>query len=592
MGEKKPATQKVVDSWEGIEVKPVPYDYDILARYSIREGLAEVVIASPPGRFVEPTYFCSEAPLNDKEKEVVEKVKEILTKELDFPKFEDLEEVRRAVLQGAEKVLKKYGKALGVDLNRSELMTKLQYYIERDMMGFGPLNIVFEDDRIEDISCNGVNVPVYVYHRDFESLPTNVVFTTRKALDDYIIHLVHKANKHISSAFPIVDAMIYGKHRLAATFREEVSPRGSTFTVRKFRERPFTITELIQANVIDSLLAAYLWLLIENKASIMILGATGSGKTTLLNALTTFIKPLYKIVTCEETPEINIPRENWVRFVTRESYGLGSSERGRITLYDLVRTSLRYRPDYLIVGEVRGEEAYVLFQAMATGHGGLSTMHAESLDTAIKRLTSPPMNIAPSFIPMMNCVIYVERVMVRHLELFNVPARRVRYVWEVVDFDSYQLVGEWDPRTDGFKSYLKESALLKRLGTRLVKTVDELLTEIEKRRVVLEWMVRRGITRPEDVNRVVLQFYEKPDAVLAQAVAELETLVSIEEEQNGPSALLEVLQSLGGSSDLRTLMQTSRLDSKTFWDSVTWLQKNGYVEIEPDGTIKLKMRLA
>jgi flagellar protein FlaI len=122
--------------------------------------------------------------------------------------------------------------------------------------------------------------------------------------------------------------------------------------------------------------------------------------------------------------------------------------------------------------------------------------------------------------------------------------------------------------------------------------VDELLTEIEKRRMVLEWMVRRGITEPENVNRVVLQFYEKPEAVLAQAVAELETLVSIEKEQNGPSALLEVLQSLGGSSDLRTLMQISRLDSKTFWDSVTWLQKNGYVEIEPDGTIKLKMRVA
>jgi flagellar protein FlaI len=331
MGEKKPATQKVVDSWEGIEVKPVPYDYDILARYSIREGLAEVVIATPPGRFVEPTYFCSEVPLNTKEKEVVEKVKEILTKELDFPKFEDLEEVRKAVLQGAEKVLKKYGKALGVDLNRSELMTKLQYYIERDMMGFGPLNIIFEDHRIEDISCNGVNVPVYVYHRDFESIPTNIVFTTRKALDDYIIHLVHKANKHISSAFPIVDAMIYGKHRLAATFREEVSPRGSTFTVRKFRERPFTITELIQANVINSLLAAYLWLLIENKASIMILGATGSGKTTILNALTTFIKPLYKIVTCEETPQAPVlHREGHDGFRAPKHRLRGRQDRGHI----------------------------------------------------------------------------------------------------------------------------------------------------------------------------------------------------------------------------------------------------------------------
>ena len=164
-------------------------------------------------------------------------------------------------------------------------------------------------------------------------------------------------------------------------------------------------------------------------------------------------------------------------------------------------------------------------------------MHAESLDTAIKRLTSPPMNIAPSFIPMMNCVIYVERVMVRHLEQFNVPARRVRYVWEVVDYDIYQLVGEWDPRNDGFKSYLRESALLKRLGAKLVKTVDELLEELEKRRKLLDWMVRRGMTKPEDVNRIVLQFYEKPDTVRSQADAELETLVSIEREQIGPRTL-------------------------------------------------------
>jgi flagellar protein FlaI len=192
----------------------------------------------------------------------------------------------------------------------------------------------------------------------------------------------------------------------------------------------------------------------------------------------------------------------------------------------------------------------------------------------------------------MNCVLYVERVMVRYLEQFNVPARRVRYVWEVVDFDSYQLVGEWDPRTDGFKSYLKESTLLKRLGARLVKTVDELLTELERRRVVLDWMVRRGITKPEEVNRIVLQFYEKPDAVLAQAVAELETFVSVEKEQAGPRTLVEVLQRLGGKSDLKTLMQTSKLDEKAFWDSVNSLLRSGDIELEPGGIIKLKMSAA
>ena len=219
-------------------------------------------------------------------------------------------------------------------------------------------------------------------------------------------------------------------------------------------------------------------------------------------------------------------------------------------------------------------------------------MHAESLDTAIKRLTSPPMNIAPSFIPMMNCVIYVERVMVRHLEQFNVPARRVRYVWEMVDYDIYQLVGEWDPRNDGFKSYLRESSLLKRLGAKLVKTVDELLTELERRRKLLDWMVRKEITRPEDVNRVVLQFYEKPGEVRSQAVAELETLVSIEKEQTGPRTLAEVLQRLGGKSDLKTLIQTSKLDEKAFWDSVNVLLRSGDIELLPGGIIKLKMRAA
>ncbi|MCS7118396.1 MAG: type II/IV secretion system ATPase subunit [Thaumarchaeota archaeon] len=593
MAKKKEQVRKkpVQDSWVGIEVQPVPMDYDVLSRYSIREGYAEVVIASPPGRVVEPKYYCVEVPLEPKEKEVVEKVKDILTKELDFPKYGELEEVRRAVLEAAGKVLKKYGKGLGIGEGSPELMGKFQYYVERDMMGFGPLDIVFEDHRIEDISCNGVNVPVYVYHRDFESIPTNIVFTERSALDNYIIHLVHKANKHISSAFPIVDAMIYGKHRLAATFREEVSPRGSTFTVRKFRERPFTIIELLQSNVISSQLAAYMWLMLENKASVMILGATGSGKTTVLNAFTTFIKPLYKIVTCEETPEINIPRDNWVRFVTRESYGLGSSDRGRITLYDLVRTSLRYRPDYLIVGEVRGEEAYVLFQAMATGHGGLSTMHAESLDTAVKRLTSPPMNIAPSFIPLMNCVIYVERVIVKYLEQFNVPARRVRYVWEVVDFDNYQMIGEWDHRTDGFRTYLRESALLKRLSTRLAKTVDELLTEIEKRRLILDWMVKKNISKPEDVNRVVLQFYERPDSVLATASAELNLLVQREYEESGPRMLINVIQRMGGKSDLKTLLQTTKMKDTAFWDSLNLLIRKGEVELLEGGIVKLKLKI-
>jgi len=367
VGKKKKSKKKEEEYelfWKGIEIKPIPEDYKIIDGYPIREGYAEVVIATPPGTTPEPTYFVKEVQLEPHEIKALEMLKDMLSKELEPPKPGEEEDVKKILIETADKLLKKYRGVFGQISEDSK--SKLFYYLERDMMGFGPLNVIMEDYRIEDVSCDGVNVPVYVWHRDYESMPTNIMFTDREVLDDFIIQLAHKSGKHISSAFPILDAMIYGKHRLAATFREEVSPRGSTFTIRKFREKPFSIIELLESNLMSPEMAAYFWILLEHKANIMIAGATGSGKTTLLNALACFIKPRMKIVTCEETAELNLPTENWVRFVTRESYGLGTTKTGQITLFDLVRTSLRYRPDYLIVGEVRGEEAFVLFQSIAS----------------------------------------------------------------------------------------------------------------------------------------------------------------------------------------------------------------------------------
>ncbi|MEM2068082.1 MAG: type II/IV secretion system ATPase subunit, partial [Nitrososphaerota archaeon] len=440
---KKKGEKEIVKQWRGIDVKPLNPTFEILDRYVLTEKYAEVIIASPPGRVVEPIYFVVENPLTQQEETALEKIKDILTKELDIPKIGEEEETKKIIHDTALRVMKKYRRAVGLPSLSDELVEKILYYIDRDLMGFGPLNVIMEDYKVEDISCDGLYIPIYVWHRDFESMPTNISFTDREALDDFIIHLAHKAGKHVSSAFPIVDAMIYGKHRLAATFREEISPRGSTFTIRKFRERPFSVTELIVSNVLNSEMGAYFWLLIENKASLMLIGATGSGKTTLLNALTTFIKPRMKIVTCEETAEINIPRDNWVRFVTRESYGLGSTERGAVELFDLVKTSLRYRPDYLIVGEVRGEEAFVLFQAIATGHGGLTTVHAEDVESAVKRLMSPPMNIPETHISLLDAMALIQRVQLRgKTQLFG---RRVRFIWEVEDAHRYRKIAEWDP---------------------------------------------------------------------------------------------------------------------------------------------------
>lgn len=506
--------KKVVKQWEGIIKSPLKPDYVVLDSYYVKEKYGQVVIASPQAHIREPIYFVVEEPLQPNEEIALEKVKDILTKELDFPKLGEEEEVRKAVIETTKKILRKYGGGLGLGNITEELTDRFLYYIERDMMGFGPLNVIMEDYRVEDISCDGVGIPIYVWHREFESMPTNILFTDRETLDNYIIHLAHKAGKHVSSAFPIVDAMIYGKHRLAATFREEISPRGSTFTIRKFRERPFSITELLVAGVLNSEMAAYFWLLIEHKASIMIIGATGSGKTTLLNALTTFIQPRMKIVTCEETAEINIPRENWVRFVTRESYGLGSSGRGEVSLFELVRTSLRYRPDYLIVGEVRGEETFVLFQAIATGHGGLSTVHAENIESAIKRFVSPPMNIPETHISLLDAMAMIERVRLRGGSATF--GRRCRFIWEVEDINRYRTIASWDPATDTFRVNFANSLQLETISLLTGLSKEQLVVELWRRKEVLEWMKKNNITDNAEVSRIILSYYADPEKLTAE----------------------------------------------------------------------------
>ncbi len=514
-GRRKKEEEVEKKPWEGIEVKPVPQDYKILDRYPIREGYVEIVIAAPPDNPLDVTYFVNEVPLNRREVEILERLKDFLSKELEPPKVGEEEDVKKIMLETAEKLMRKYGRAFGQITEESK--DKIFYYLERDMLGFGPLNAIMEDHRIEDVSCDGVNVPVYVWHRDYESMPTNIIFKDRDVLDDFIIQLAHKSGKHISSAFPILDAMIYGKHRLAATFREEISPRGSTFTIRKFREKPFSIIELIQSNLMSTEIAAYFWLLLENKMNIMIAGATGSGKTTLLNALTCFIRPRMKIITCEETAELNIPSENWVRFVTRESFGLGAGGRtGEITLFDLVRTSLRYRPDYLIVGEVRGEEAFVLFQALATGHGGLSTIHAESIESAVKRLVSPPMNIPKSHISLMDAFALIERVYLPKPFKGKSFGRRLRFVWEIVDYEKYVVVARWDPLKDNFRVDFSRSTIIDRIALRTGRTREEILGEIWNRTMVLEWMLSRGITEINEVARIVQSYYANPREVLRE----------------------------------------------------------------------------
>ena len=501
---------------EPIIILPVRENFKILESYYVYEPFAKVHIVSIPEQGGALAYYLDEFRLTDEEKEVLEKLTDLLLSEMQ--PTEKIEDLRMYVIREFSRLADKYRAKFKLT---GERRAKITYYVERNLIGYGAIDPLMRDPNIEDISCDGVGRPVYVWHRKYESLPTNIIFNDADALNDLILKLAHMAGKHVSVAFPIVDAMLPDRHRLAATFGTEVSPRSATFTIRKFREKPFSVVELISSGVINELIAAYIWLMLEHRRTLMVAGGTGAGKTTLLNALSMFIKPGMKIVTVEEIPELNLPHENWTQLTARTSYAVGTMKTGEVSLFDLVKVSLRYRPDYIIVGEVRGEEAFVLFQAMATGHGGMSTIHAETLDYAIKRLTSPPMNIPTTYMKLMNMFLHIQRVVARRPDGRVVVTRRVTEVNEVVDYDDYRIVAKWNPKVDSHDVMLEDSYLIKDIAERMGKGEAELLEEIEKRTIVLHWMLKNGITDVWDVSRIIFRYYYDPQSVFKMAVSAL-----------------------------------------------------------------------
>ena len=485
--------------------KPVPRGFKIVERYPLYEPFVHAAIVQNPstGEF---KYILDELQLDELERNIYNRILDILLAEIESPK-EEVGDPRKFFATEARKIVDKYRISLGWLPDVS--WYKILYHAERDLVGFGRIDPLMRDGNIEDISCDGVEKPVYVWHRKYESIESNLRFVDDEELDNMVVKLVHMAGKHVSSAFPIVDASLPGKHRLAVCYRREVTAFGTAFTIRKFREDPYSMIDLINIGTFSEQMAAYFWVCLENRASIMVLGGTAAGKTTALNALACLIKPGSKIITIEETAELNLPHENWVSLLARRSYGLGENLSGEVTLFDLVKTAMRHRPDILIVGEVRGEEAYTLFQALATGHGGMCTMHAENLDSSIKRLTSKPMEIATSYIPLMNIIMSVQRV---HLEKSGERRvnRRVLAVDEIANYDDYRNTFKWNPVKDEHPAYLEDSILLSKIAEKTGLGKKELLKEIEHRVNVLHWMRDQNIRSYKDVAAIIAEYSTRP----------------------------------------------------------------------------------
>jgi flagellar protein FlaI len=481
--------------------------------YPIQEPYVYAAIVKDP-ETQKTRYEIIEPTLQREEETRLKDLKSFLREEIDvnLKEIGTKEKAENYLKEKAKEIIKKYRIKIA-----PEAVDKLIYYLVRDFIGYGKIDPLMKDQLIEDISADGVNIPIYVWHRMYESIPTNIIFKEESELDSFIIRMAYLSGKNISIASPILDASLPDGSRIQLTYGNEITRRGSTFTIRRFRVDPLTISDLIAFKTISSEMAAYLWYIIENRASVLVAGGVASGKTTMLNCLSMFIKPEMKIVSVEDTAELNLPHENWIPSVVRLGFGHENKRNGTITLFDLLKAAVRQRPDYIIVGEVRGEEAYTLFQAMATGHLGMCTLHAESVEAVINRLESEPMNIPKALIAMTNVIMVMNRT-----EIDGRPARRVSTTTEVEGLDPEKgnirtdEVFGWNPRFDRFSSKGK-SLLLEKHESKLGIDEEEVKRELSRRQTVLDWMTREGIRRYTDVANVIREYYATPERVFQKA---------------------------------------------------------------------------
>lgn len=463
----------------------------------------------------EYTYEVLEPKLTPAEADLFEDIKERIFERLDLNTQNVMEDIAKKTLRDVtDDIIRDYGISL-TPVQREKIL----YAMYKEFLGNGMIDPLMHDRYIEDISCDGINANLFVFHTRYESLRTNLIYRSAEELDSFVIKLAQRSGKYISIAEPMLDAAMNDGSRIQMTLGSEVTAHGSTYTIRKFKDEPITPTDLIEWRTFSPLSIAFFWLAVESGKSCLFAGGTASGKTTTLNAISLFIPPLAKIVTLEDTRELKLPHPNWIPSITRTSFD--TEGKGEIDMYELLRAALRQRPEYILVGEVRGEEALTLFQAMSTGHVTYSTMHADSVASIVHRLENPPLNVPRNMLSALDLISVQVQARVGGQRI-----RRNKQIIEILDIDprTNELITNevfrWHPSTDEI-TYSGKSYVLEEIMESRGWDEERMKEELKMRQEVLEWMRLKKIRHYRDVSNILIQYFRDPAQTIEKIRREL-----------------------------------------------------------------------
>ncbi len=387
-------------------------------------------------------------------------------------------------------------------------------YLVHEMLGLGRLEVLLNDDNLEEIVINNSVETLYVFHKKFGWLKTNIVVPTEEQIYNYASIIGRKVGRQITNLNPLMDAHLPTGDRVNATLFP-ISTKGNTITIRKFRRQPWTMIHFIdpKEKTITKEIAALLWLCMQYELNVLVAGGTASGKTSILNAMMPFIPSNHRILSIEDTRELKLPDFlHWIPLTTREPNPEG---KGEINMLNLLINSLRMRPDRVIVGEIRREpEAEVLFEAMHTGHSVYATLHADSADQVLRRLTNPPINLPESLLESLHLVL----VQFRHRRL---GIRRTFQVAEVLTTETegkvrvkMEILYRWRPKDDVIEKVNESVRLIAEIRLHTGMSEEDLDKDLKEKEFVLQWMLDNNIKTVNTVGKVVAEYYQDRERVL------------------------------------------------------------------------------